>query len=515
MFALFLAAFVAAAWSVEDRNWRLAWLIPVLVATKFVMSAKQDPPVDGRASGLKVAVVVPVFNEDVTILQRTLLSILAQTRIPGSVDIIDDGSSSDAAGRLARGLSSEFERIGVTYRVTRLTTNRGKREALGAGFRAAPDADVYVCIDSDTQLTRDALGHLISRFSDPRVTAATGIVLPANHNRNLLTRLMDLRYAGAFLFGRASCSALGSVLCCSGAFSAFRGIVVRKHLTDFLSQRVRGRPVTIGDDRRLTNYCLLEGRAVLERRAVAETTVPERLGPYLRQQSRWNKSFIRESLWCVQHMPWHTTAFYVNMFELTLWLLFTALAIPGFMLVVFVGRHMLVKYLLVSSLLAYLQATRYFDITGVRRRPPMEKARIFLLAPIYGVIHLVLMVPLRFYSTLTIASIGWGTRRERAAPALPELDAEPPPRERAEAPSPRLASLVHPLGRQTMVRELVTPRMDTIPAGSVSVAAHLRLSSTPNKGQRSTERFEELYRELEEMLRTRQSPTARPVVPCP
>ena len=379
---------------------------------KFASSSTQGAPPTGRALGLNVAVVVPVYNEDEAILQRTLRSLLTQTRLPKSVHIVDDGSRSDVAFQVAHRFTSAFEKVGVTYRVTRQTSNRGKREALADGFQAAPEADIYVCIDSDTQLSRAALAHLISPFVNPRVTAVTGIVLPANHTRNLLTRLMDLRYAGAFLFGRASYSAVGSVLCCSGAFSAFRASVIRKYLTDFLSQRVRGRPVTIGDDRRLTNYCLLEGAAVLQRLAVAETTVPERIGEYLRQQSRWNKSFIRESLWCVKNMPYRKPAFYINMLEFTLWVLFTTLFIPGITLMALQGPHVLLTYFVVSSAMAYLQATRYFEVR-VRHRRPLEKAGIFLMAPLYNVLHLLLVVPLRFYSVVTITSTDWSTRRHR------------------------------------------------------------------------------------------------------
>jgi hyaluronan synthase len=498
-FALFLAAFVVILWSIGDRQWQVAWLIPLVAALKFALSSRDGRTDEQRALGLNVAVVVPVYNEDVAILKRTLLSLLAQTRAPKSVHVIDDGSPSDAGSQLAHRLGPSFERIGVTYRVTRRPSNRGKRDALAVGFRAANDADVYVCIDSDTQLTRDALAQLVSPLCDPRVTAVTGVVLPSNHNRNLLTRLMDLRYAGAFLFGRASFSAVGSVLCCSGAFSAFRGSVVRKHLPDFLSQRVRGRRVTIGDDRRLTNYCLLEGRAVLERRAVAETTVPERIGPYLRQQSRWNKSFLRESLWCVKHMPSRKPAFYLNMFELTMWLLFTALIIPGVTLAVFMGPQFLVRYVVASSLIAYVQAARYFDVSGVSPRRPLERAGTFLMAPAYTVVHLVLMVPLRFYSMVTISSTSWGTRR-RPTPdrhTTAGLEGWSGPSQPGSAPN---AGTPSPPTDAARLDEPVV----TIPSAEPPLIA-ARLDETPpgRVEQRILARFEVLYRDLGESMRPR------------
>ena len=498
-FLLFLAAFVLVVWSIGERQWRLAWLIPGVAALKFALSSRDGKTDEQRALGLTVAVVVPVFNEDAAILQRTLLSLLAQTRTPQSIHVVDDGSASDVGAQLARKLGPSFERMGVQYRVTRRIANRGKRDALAVGFRAAHDADVYVCIDSDTQLTRDALAQLVSPLCDPRIMAVTGIVLPSNHNRNVLTHLMDLRYAGAFLLGRASFSAVGSVLCCSGAFSAFRGFVVRKHLSDFLGQRVRGRPVTIGDDRRLTNYCLLEGRAVLERRAVAETTIPERIGPFLRQQSRWNKSFLRESLWCVKHMPSRKPAFYLNMFELTLWLLFTALIIPGLTLGLFIGQRFLVRYVVASSLMAYVQATRYFEVSGVSRRRPLERAGTFLMAPAYTVVHLFLMVPLRFYSMATISSTNWGTRRRpvRAKRTVSDLQVwseriQPAPVAEAAWPSPPAAP---PRPDERLV---AIPRAEPRLVAARSDVAMPNIVEQPVLAQ-----FEVLYRDLGERFRPR------------
>ena len=82
-------------------------------------------------------------------------------------------------------------------------------------------------------------------------------------------RLIDMRYCYAFLGERAAYSVFGSVLCVCGSLALYRGVTVRKYLDDFLSQRFLGRPCTYGDDRRLTYYCLREGRVLLAPDAVA------------------------------------------------------------------------------------------------------------------------------------------------------------------------------------------------------------------------------------------------------
>jgi cellulose synthase/poly-beta-1,6-N-acetylglucosamine synthase-like glycosyltransferase len=75
------------------------------------------------ALGLNVAVVVPVYNEDEAILQRTLRSLLTQTRQPGSVHIVDDGSRSDVAFQLAERFTPAFEKVGADSRQHRRPTS--------------------------------------------------------------------------------------------------------------------------------------------------------------------------------------------------------------------------------------------------------------------------------------------------------------------------------------------------------------------------------------------------------
>src|SRR4029077_180849 len=110
----------------------------------------------------------------------------------------------------------------------------------------------------------DTVRELIAPLADPEVMAAAGTVLALNYPGNLVTRLQDLRYGNSFLFERAAYSQVGSVLCCCGALSAYRGTLVRKYLPDFLNQQCLGKPAVFGDDRRMTNYCLTEGRVVFQ-----------------------------------------------------------------------------------------------------------------------------------------------------------------------------------------------------------------------------------------------------------
>ncbi|HTE72385.1 MAG TPA: glycosyltransferase, partial [Actinomycetes bacterium] len=321
---LLVALLVALEW--PDQHGRGAIYGITLFA---ILSLKLGASVKHRPSRAapprrEIAVVVPFYNEDPEILSHCLDSILAQTYQPSHVVVIDDGSSDRRAVAEIAGWRKRFADVGIPFTPILFDENKGKREALVAGFRAAPAAWAYLCVDSDTRLEPRALHEVMRPFVDPAVTCATGLVIASNWRRNVLTRLIDLRYTNAFLFERAAYSALGSVLCACGSLAVYRADVVHKYADDFLNQRFMGQKAIFGDDRRLTNYALLEGRAVLQETAIASTAVPERISHYVRQQVRWNKSFFRESLWAIRHLDRRRPAVWLTLVELTSWIVFTA-----------------------------------------------------------------------------------------------------------------------------------------------------------------------------------------------
>lgn len=308
----------------------------------------------------------------------------------------------------------EFEARGVKYMVSVQPENKGKREALALGFEAAPYSDIFLCVDSDTVLSRDTVRELLLPLADERVMASTGMVLALNHDSNIFTRLQDLRYGNSFLFERAAYSRLKSVLCCCGALSAYRGSLVRKYLPDFLNQQFLGKPAVFGDDRRMTNYCLIEGHVVFQETAVGYTAVPEKLPHFLRQQVRWNKSFFRESLWAFRHQKKFRPAFWLTTMELMLWLVFGSAMFYSLVVMPILHPTQFLNhigdYIVFMILMGYLRNVRYLDFPR-RGMGFVKRFGMFTLAPLYGVIQLTLLTPLRFYALLTLSKGSWGTRQ--------------------------------------------------------------------------------------------------------
>ena len=356
-------------------------------------------PVLERERWPSVDVVVPVYNEHPDDLELCLRS-LVELDYPGEVRVlvVDDGSPNRAD------VLPVLERYGRLdgWRVLLPEQNGGKRAAQDLAVQHSR-ADLVLTIDSDTQVAPDAVRRLVEQFDDPRTGAATGSVRVSNAGTNLLTRLVDLRYWVAFHQERASHSAFGAVLCCSGPLSMYRREVLRAVWPRYVAQTYRGAACTYGDDRHLTNLVLGDGwRTVFAPDAGCITAAPTTLRSYLVQQTRWNRSYYRELLWTLAFLPRLSRVMAVEVF--------LQAALPFLLVLALVatatraavdGPQVLVRYALVVAVMAVLHCA----YAVYRTRDPR-----FLLFVGYGFLHAGLLVPVRLRALLTLSEGGWGTR---------------------------------------------------------------------------------------------------------
>ncbi|MEK7153525.1 MAG: glycosyltransferase, partial [Patescibacteria group bacterium] len=171
----------------------------------------------------------------------------------------------------------------------------------------------------------------------------------------------------------------------------------------YTSQKFLGRRCTFGDDRHLTNLVLEEGyKVVFDSRATAYTHVPESMRIYLKQQLRWNKSFYREMLWTLRSYRKHH---WYMLYDLTMQFMLPFLLVFALAATMYQahanGPAILVHYVLILMGIALIRATY-----GLYR----THDRGFFLFILYGFIHVLLLVPTRFYALCTIRQTGWGTR---------------------------------------------------------------------------------------------------------
>ena len=144
---------------------RIAALAESAVAGDLLAEAAQRP---GGARRIAPVSVIVCTRDRPQELAGCLNSLLAQSRAPEEIVVVDDGSIGPAVRRVAT------ERARVTYR-------RQQASGLGAarniGIRAARH-DILVFTDDDVRHHRLWLERLVRPFAESETVAATGLVLP-------------------------------------------------------------------------------------------------------------------------------------------------------------------------------------------------------------------------------------------------------------------------------------------------------------------------------------------------
>ena len=254
-------------------------------------------PVPDRGYRPTVSVIVPAFNEEDGII-GTIESCLA-VDYPGTGS---RSSSSTTARPTAPGSASSRPRPAgpsSTPSTSAATTASG---APWPRASAGPRARSSCFVDSDSYLEPDAVTAIVQPFADDRVGAVVGHADVRNGTANWITKMQQVRYYSAFRVIKGTESLLsGTVTCASGCCAAYRAAAVLPLLDEWEFQTFLGRPATFGDDRALTNRVLSRHRVVYQSTARAETVVPEHLRVFFRQQLRWKKSWLRETLYVVRY----------------------------------------------------------------------------------------------------------------------------------------------------------------------------------------------------------------------
>ncbi len=270
--------------------------VVIYVLGRFVLALFYRPVPD-RGYRPTVSIIIPAFNEEEGII-GTIASCLGVDYPAHLTEVIavNDGSTDGTWERILEAKA----RWPQLYAVD-LGRNYGKRGAMAEGIRRAR-GDVLVFVDSDSYLDSDAVTAIVQPFADERVGAVVGHAEVRNSSVNWMTKMQQVRYYSAFRVIKGTESMLsGTVTCASGCCAAYRRSVVIPLLDAWEFQTFLGRPATFGDDRALTNRILNRHRVVYQSSARAETVVPEGPKVFFRQQLRWKKSWLRESMQVVRY----------------------------------------------------------------------------------------------------------------------------------------------------------------------------------------------------------------------
>ena len=269
----------------------------------------------------KIAVLIPCFNEE-TWIRETILRCVDQDYPVDKLEIIivDDGStdrSVEMIKQTVRDMCAEGKQYGIEERVRVFLQkyNQGKREAMGIGIRNAR-TELIVFVDSDSFLHPNAIRTLVQPMKDPMMGGVTGRTDVANVYTNWLTKMQAVRYYISFRIMKAAEAYFDSVMCLSGPLSCYRLSVVQEVFDKWINQRFMGQKATFGDDRSLTNYVVEHYRTSYQDAAICSTIVPTSQKQFLRQQMRWKRSWLRESLRACTFMwkkqPFMALSFYIG-----------------------------------------------------------------------------------------------------------------------------------------------------------------------------------------------------------
>ena len=187
----------------------------------------------------------------------------------------------------------------------------------------------------------------------------------------------------------------------------YRTDVINPLMAEWTTQKFLGKTRTFGDDRGLTNLILSDGHdSIYLPKAKARTIVPQTLGVYVRQQLRWRRSFLMESISAVSHM-WKRPIGASSMFYIILSLTIMSPFVVSYFLIIgpIIDDFNPLIYILGLTLIIMLHQTFYWAF----QLPPADKVGFFSLMPMLPVwiFFTLLLLP---WAMLTLRDGSWGTR---------------------------------------------------------------------------------------------------------
>ena len=300
----------------------------VLGATVMMMylgyARYEDPSIHPRPPGRRTAdfPVLPAqprvslmvaVHDEVNGIENCVRSMI-ESDYPDLEVIVVDDASTDGTQDVLRRLADELG-VEVVY----CETNRGKKYALTEAV-ARSNGDVLAFTDSDCVLAENAVSRCVRALVlDPGLGAVSGHARALNADETVLTRAVDTWIEGQFRVAKAAEATFGCVTCVSGPLAVFRRDAIVNYLPAWIHDTFLGKEFRFATDRQLTAYVLGQqwvGRRMKKAHADASfvrdrdyperrwrvgyvrsahvwTIVPRSMRPFLRQQIRWKKSFVR------------------------------------------------------------------------------------------------------------------------------------------------------------------------------------------------------------------------------
>lgn len=330
---------------------------------------KREVPDTTDYSGHFVSIIVPAYNEDVSIVHCTKL--LLELDYPEyEVILVNDGSRDSTLDILKSNF--DFYETGQEQN-TRLITkpirkiyrcsssnlilidkdNGGKADSINAGINFS--GGNYICtIDADSILDPNALKEVVKPFiinpntivSGGQLAAANDVVLVHNKvvssrtPRNIWVIWQIIEYIKSFMISRIGLSRINALLIMSGAFSLYRkddlldtgGFLTAINTHPYLGKTIGFGKQTVCEDMeivvrlwRFKRDQKIVAKAVFLPEPVCWTEVPDNAKNLFKQRSRWHQG-LAETLKIHQKMIFEPTYGVTGLIGLPYYFLFELLS---------------------------------------------------------------------------------------------------------------------------------------------------------------------------------------------
>jgi hyaluronan synthase len=378
--------------------------VTLYILSRFVISYFYEPEIEkfDRNFEPTISFGVPCYNEGQNI-RKTLLAISEIDYPKTKFDIIAvNDASTDNTLKEMMIAQNKAKKNGVNIKIVDWKVNKGKREGMGESVKQSKN-EIMIFIDSDSFVEKNTARELVKYFVDEKVAAVAGHAYVANADENFITKMQAARYFVAFKAYKAAEAMFDSVTCCSGCCSAYRRKDLSRVIDKWLAQKFLGVQCTYGDDRSLTNFILKNGhKALYAPEAISYTVVPNTFRKFMKQQLRWKKSWVRESLmagaFIWRRHPLMSIFFYIGVLlpliapvvvvRALIWYPYQREVLPWF-------------YILGLALMAVVYGLFYYIHT---------KDKNWVFGVVFAAFYTILLIWQLPWAILTLRDSKWGTR---------------------------------------------------------------------------------------------------------
>ncbi|MEI7750764.1 MAG: glycosyltransferase [Candidatus Omnitrophota bacterium] len=228
---------------------------------------------------MKIVVVSAVYNEE-KYIGRMIESLMAQTRMPDEVVLVDDGSKD--------GTAQVIEQYAKRYPVIRLirNSNQGPAASRNSGWRAAR-ADVAIFTDGDCVPDRDWIEKLMKGFVSDDVAVPTTVnqgkkqvgavagTYRTLNKENVLARFVGDEIAWRYRNVRGEVDAHGAY-----------NLAIRKGVLEEMRGFDESYKAPSGEDWDLTFRISRKYKILFAPEAIVAHAHPEAFWPYMRNQAQ-------------------------------------------------------------------------------------------------------------------------------------------------------------------------------------------------------------------------------------